>query len=187
MNRVLSLFVMGKKQKVYKNNDILKVKAGEIHTMFKIGMLWIIPLFVAAIYSSMMGKYRYHAMLAIAGTVWGLMIEHLSWKRIEIIFHEKFLLINGSEVPTESIMNYYTCLPLQKFFMLRLRMKDGTRKIYYLPIKYREEIERYMSKRSFLLKEKADGFLQYAHLLFVLIAVCLLALSSLLFSKYHLW
>ncbi|WP_449020320.1 hypothetical protein [Prevotella jejuni] len=174
---------MRNKKKIHKDDNTLTVKAGEFHVMFKIGMFWIIPFCVAVIYSSMMGKYRYHAILAIAGTVWGLMIEHLSWKRIEITFHEKFLLINGSGVLTESIMNYYTCLPLQKFFMLRLRMKDGTRKIYYLPIKYRDEIERYMSKRSFLLKEKADGFLQYAHLLFVLIAMCFGSLCFLLMSK----
>ncbi|SUB89870.1 Uncharacterised protein [Porphyromonas macacae] len=162
------------------------MKAGEYHTMFRTGLKWILPFVVSVLFCGMVGPYKYIAIFAVAGSVWGLALKHLSKRMVEIKFTDDSIIIDNTIFPMKEVENYYTCLPLRKAFMLRLQMKDGKRHIYYIPVECRNKVEGYMAKRAFLYKQKYDGFLCYSHYVFALIAVCFASICILLMSYYNL-
>ncbi|WP_373811036.1 hypothetical protein [Porphyromonas macacae] len=162
------------------------IKAGEYHTMFRTGLKWILPFVVSVLFCGMVGPYKYIAIFAVAGSVWGLALKHLSKRMVEIKFTDDSIIIDNTIFPMKDVENYYTCLPLRKAFMLRLQMKDGKRYIYYIPVECRNKVEDYIAKRAFPYKQKYDGFLCYSHYVFALIYMIIFSLFVILMSKYNL-
>ncbi|WP_025004302.1 hypothetical protein [Porphyromonas macacae] len=125
------------------------IKAGEYHTMFRTGLKWIIPFTLSAVFSSMMGKYRYIAFLTVTASVWSLLLRNLSKRMVEIKFTDDSIIIDNTIFPMKEVENYYTCLPLRKAFMLRLQTKDGKRYIYYIPVECRNKVEDTWQRKRF--------------------------------------
>ncbi len=163
------------------------IKAGEYHTMFRTGLKWIVPFTLSAVFSSMMGKYRYIAFLTVTASVWSLLLRNLSKRMVEIKFTDDSIIIDNTIFPMKEVENYYTCLPLRKFFLLRLQTKDGKKRhIYYIPIEYRNEVENYLLKRVFRHKQNCDKILPFQICVFVFIYTIISVLCVILISNHNL-
>ncbi|KGN75636.1 hypothetical protein HQ47_01470 [Porphyromonas macacae] len=162
------------------------IKAGEYHTMFKIGLKWILPFSFSIMISSMMGVYRYIAFFTITASVWGLALKHLSKRMVEMIFTDGSIIIDNNKIPLGAIKSFSSCLPLKKYFILTLRTLDEKEYIYYIPVKYRSTIEKYLSDRICFIRQKKDILLSATPTIFIVSSVLVSLLCfGLMYSFNH--
>src|SRR5699024_8199706 len=103
---------------------------------------------------------------------------------ISINFTDKGINVNGKEIRFSDIENYHTCLPLRKYFMLRLKTVHK-KEVFYISVENREEIERIIKDKNLMFnKTKNDIWLQHSHtVLVVIISYLFIFLSLIIYNK----
>lgn len=141
-------------------------KVYEYNTMMKTSLL-LLPVFsIVAVISNMFGNLRYILMLTLASTTfWGI-IGRLKKKFVFIKLGENTISIDNKKLYVIEIENYFTCLPLNEMFMLRITTKNG-KEVFYIKKEFRTEIENVMNNYHIPFKKtNNDIWLKYSHLKF---------------------
>lgn len=158
-------------------------KVYEYNTMMKTSLL-LLPVFsVVAVISNMFGNLRYILMLTLASaTFWGI-IGKLKKKFVFIKLGENTISINNKKLHVSEIENYFTCLPLNELFMLRITTKNG-KEVFYIKKKFRTEIENVMNNYHIPFKKtNNDIWLKYSHLKFAFICLFISFIIHSLFQR----
>ena len=160
-------------------------KTYEYYTVIKTGILWSLVPFGAAVLAASSGKYRFVLFFTVFAAAYGIFLNKLRQKAISINFTDKGINVNGKEIRFSDIENYHTCLPLRKYFMLRLKTVHK-KEVFYIIVENREEIERIMEEKNLSLnKTKNDVWLQHSHTILVFIVFFIFAnLAMIIFNKF---
>lgn len=143
---------------------MIKSKAYNYYTMMKMAYLWLPVISVVAVISSSFEKLRFFLYMTVVAATYGGVLNQMRKKSIQSVFSRNSITIDKEIILLSDIENYYTCLPLNELFMLRLTTKNG-KKVLYIGKEFREEIETFLQNTQIPIKKTAnDTFLKYSPL-----------------------
>ena len=146
-------------------NNIIEAKAYNYSTMMKTAYLWLPVLSVILFFCSYFEKLRFFLYLTVGAATYGLILNQMKKKSIQIIFSNSSITIDKNTVPLSEIENYHICLPLNELFMLRIKTK-GKNLITYIGKECKEEVEVFFKSTSIPENKTAyDTFFIYSHLI----------------------
>ncbi|WP_128330560.1 hypothetical protein [Apibacter sp. HY039] len=157
---------------------MIKRKAYNYSTMMKTAYLWL-PVFTVVLFICFyFEKLRFFLFLTVGAATYGLILNQMKKKSIQIIFSENSITITIDKytILLSDIENYHICLPLNELFMLRIKTKDKNL-ITYIGKEFKEEVEIFFKSTSIPeSKTSYDTFLKYSHLIlpFVGLFICLI-------------
>ncbi|PQL90540.1 hypothetical protein [Apibacter adventoris] len=165
----------------------IKAKAYYYSTMMKTAYLWL-PVFTVVLFiCSYFEKLRFFLFLTVGAATYGLILNQMKKKSIQIIFSENSITIDKDTILLSDIVNYHICLPLNELFMLRVKTKNKNL-ITYIGKEFKEEVEIFL-KNSSISENKTvyDISLKYSHLIlpFIGLLICGIIIKIQYIIKYN--
>ncbi len=161
-------------------------KAYEYNTIMRLFAI-LFPIFMVIVaVASAFGKFRYLLYFTIVAATYRTFLNKLKKKIIFINFTERSLNVNSKEIFFADIENYHICLPLRKYFMLRLKTTHK-KEVFYISVDNREEIEKLMTDRNLIFnKTKNDLWLKYSPpIIFLLLYLITLYIIMFVYNKIY--
>lgn len=148
--------------------ELLDIKAFNYYTSLKVLYMWIpviAPAMVAASYNK---STRLLLVAAVGGVVFRFIIKHLNETAVVVTFAPEGMIYKDRVIDLSDIQDYYMCTNIEKYFLFRIKTKEGKKHVLHIDINYMSEIESYLKKHEIQEKHRFnDTLIRIAGLLYL--------------------
>lgn len=169
--------------------NVLRQNIGKAYyhqQMIKMAYVYL-PIFsIIVLVCSAFDKLRFFLYLTVVGASYGYILNQMKKKHIMIEFRENDIMVDKSSYNFKDIESYHLSLPLNELLMLRIRTQGQKDLAIYVDKDLRETIEIFFNKHSIKSQKISyDNYLQYGHLIFGILCICLCGLMLTIYNFFY--